>query len=176
MIICVFSLARHPLPPVDLNEIVEGPRFLRQLLRVRRPNVSLACYWGIQSLGRIRRERTRRRRCQVGFILHGGARDSVIGNLISCEWDDGTQWVHLDVLPDILLVPATRSVNSEPQRWEGGPYISFKHIQTADIRFGQPEDERSANRSTFRFQVVIKHGPTLGVRQDPRVVCMLLAH
>ena len=49
-------LTRHPLPRVKSDEIVERPRFLRQLLQVRCPDVRLAFYRRVQCLRRILRE------------------------------------------------------------------------------------------------------------------------
>ena len=105
MIIRTLTLTRHPLPRVKSDEIVERPRFLRQLLRVRRPDVRLAFYRGVQCLRRIWGERLRCRGCQVWFLTPGGTGDVVFRDFVSCERDNGSQGMDSNILPGILLIP-----------------------------------------------------------------------
>lgn len=105
MVLRTLTLTWYPLPRVESDEIVERPRFLRQLLRARRPDVRLAFYCGVQCLQRIWREGLQRGGCLILFLTPGGTRDAMLRDLVSCEWDDEPQGMDLDLPPDILLIP-----------------------------------------------------------------------
>jgi len=95
---------RDPLPAIESDEIVERPRFLRELIWVRRPDVRLAFYCRVQCLRRIRREWFRCGRCQVRFPFPCGVGDSVFRDLVGSKRDDGSEGVDLDPFPDVFLI------------------------------------------------------------------------
>jgi hypothetical protein len=113
VVVRTLTLARDPLPRVKSDEVVERPRFLRQFLRVRRPDVRFAFYPGVQCLRRILREGLRCGGCQVWFLSPGGTGDAMFRNFVSCEWDDGPQGMDLNLPPGILLI------HKHDQRTEG---------------------------------------------------------
>jgi len=98
------SLAREPLPCVELDEIVERPRFLRQFFRVRRPNICLAFDRRVEFFRRVRRKGFRCGGGQVQFIFPGGTGDSVFRELVCHQGNDGTQGVDQNLPPDIFLI------------------------------------------------------------------------